>query len=343
MQLFRPIEEKDLAGLMALARATGGGLTTLPADEEFLAERIQETLRAFSSRVSSPGAQVYLFVLEDLGTGEIVGTSGLAARVGGFDPWYSYEICRERFVHRPLQVEKDIAVLHLKKEHRGPSETCSLFLRTDRRHSGSGRLLSLARFQFVGAFPKRFTPTVIAEMRGYIDQNGKSPFWEAVGRHFFDHEFYQADFISGHGDKEFIAGLMPRHPLYVPLLPADVQAVLGRVHHETEAALSLLLSEGFETTNEIDIFDGGPHLRALVPEIRTIRESRTATVRDVRPGAPAGAPTHLLSNGRIGFRACLGTVLERREGVLIAEDIAAALQLAPGDALTYSPMRSNPK
>jgi RimJ/RimL family protein N-acetyltransferase len=50
-------------------------------------------------------------------------------------------------------------------------------------------------------------------MRGYIDESGKSPFWEAVGRNFFEFDYYAADVLSGLGEKEFIADLMPRHPM----------------------------------------------------------------------------------------------------------------------------------
>ena len=341
MHLFRPIRESDLSGLIALARSTGGGLTTLPPNETFLADRIHASARAFDPRVSKPGAEYYLFILEDLSTGEIVGTSGIAGRVGGFDPWYSYEIRRERFVHRPLNIENEIGVLHLREQHRGPSEVCSLFLRSDRRRDGNGRLLSLARLLFIGEFRRRFTPTVIAEMRGFIDPTGKSPFWEAVGRHFFNHDYYAADVLSGLGEKEFIADLMPRHPIYVPLLPPDVQAALGRVHRDTEPALALLRSEGFLPMGEIDIFDAGPLVQAEVAKLRTVRLARTAVLREVgSPPADASGPVFLLANASLDFRACLGAPAEYPDGTVgLAAPLAEALRLRPGDRLTFSPLR----
>ena len=339
MLVLRPIRENDLPGLVALARATGGGLTTLPPDEIFLADRIDESLRAFRPRVRKPGGEYYLFVLEDTAAGEIVGTSGLASRVGGFEPFYSYEIRTERYAHRPLRIEKEIATLHLKESHRGPSEACSLFLRADRRRDGNGRLLSLARFLFIGAFRRRFTEAIIAELRGYIDQTGRSPFWEAVGRPFFEFDFYRADVLSGLGEKEFIADLMPDHPIYVPLLPPEVQAVIGRVHHDTEPALALLRAEGFSATNEIDIFDAGPLVRAEVADLRTIRQAQTAPVREIVKASADDARTHLLCNGALDFRACLGAVVPRADGVALTQPLADALQLRVGDALTFSPLK----
>ena len=339
MHVLRPIAEDDLPGLVALAHSTGGGLTTLPADESFLRDRIDDSLRAFSPRIKKPGGEYYLFVLEDTATGELVGTSGIAARVGGFDPFYSYEIRTERYAHAPLKIEKQIPVLHLKETHRGPSELCSLFLRADARRGGLGRLLSLARFLFIGAHPRRFDETIIAELRGYIDQQGKSPFWEAVGRHFFEGDFYAADFLSGLGNKEFIADLMPDHPIYAILLPPEVQAAIGKVHHDTEPARALLAAEGFSATNEVDIFDAGPQVRATVKNIRTLRVARTATVSSITADAPT-ASTHLLATPALDFRACLGSVSENSDATLaLAAPLATALRLKVGDKLTYSPLR----
>lgn len=44
------------------------------------------------------------------------------------------------------------------------------------------------RFLFIAAFRQYFSRKVIAEMRGYTDEQGRSPFWESVGRHFFSIE-----------------------------------------------------------------------------------------------------------------------------------------------------------
>ncbi len=338
MFVFRPIRETDLPALVALARSTGGGLTTLPPDEAFLDGRILDAQRAFSPRVSKPGGEYYLFVLEDASTGEIVGTSGIGARVGGFDPWYSYEVRTEKHVHRPLKIEKEITVLHLKEEHRGPTEVCSLFLRADCRRGTNGRLLSLARLLFIAAFPRRFTETIIAEMRGFVDAAGKSPFWEAVGRKFFDFDFYRADVLSGLGEKEFIADLMPRHPIYVSLLPAEVQAGLGRVHHDTEPALALLRAEGFSPMGEIDIFDGGPLMRATRSEVRVIRQKRTMTVVDVAAAEPKAVPM-LLANDQLDFRSGVGPVVERGGGIALDEATSRALGIKVGDAVACSPLK----
>jgi arginine N-succinyltransferase len=338
MFVFRPIAESDLPSLLALARSIKGSLTTLPADEAFLEDRINDSLRAFSPRIKKAGGEYYLFVLEDNENGEIVGTSGLAARVGGFEPFYSYQIATESFTHPPLGLTRELSVLNPKQLHQGPSEAGSLYLRPDCRRAGRGRLLSLARFLFPVAYPRRFDATIIAELRGYLDQQGKSPFWEAVGRHFFGSDFFAADQLTGLGNKQFIADLMPRHPLYLSLLAPDVQAVIGKVHYETEPALALLLAEGFQRTDEIDIFDAGPLLRARITDLRVVRAARQAVVEELVPAVPANSSV-LLATPRLDFRAVQAGILEHEGGVLIEHRTAEALRVRVGDKLLVSSLR----
>ncbi len=340
MLVFRPIAEADLAGLQSLAGRTGGGLTSLPADQAYLAGRIEASRHAFRPRVARPGGEYYLFALEDSDTHMLAGVAGIASRVGGYDPWYSYEIRPERHVHEPLGVERDIPTLHLRAEHRGSSEICSLFLAPERRRGGAGRLLSLARFLFIAAHRERFTATILAEMRGYLDEAGRSPFWEAVGHPFFPFDYYHADRLSGLGEKQFIADLMPRHPIYIPLLPPEVQAVIGRVHRETEPALALLRAEGFAVSSEVDIFDAGPILRAGTGDVRTVRIAMHAPVRSAANEVAADHEPHLLANGALDFRACIGGVLRHDDGsVSLARTAAVALNVEPGETVWFAPLR----
>lgn len=339
MQVIRPIRTDDLPQLKALAGTIAGGLTSLPNDADFLESRINDSLRSFDPKIRRAGDEYYLFVLEDTDTRELLGTSGIHARVGGFDPFYSYEIRHKTFAHEPLGIRKEVAELHLKKTHKGPSEIGSLFLRADARGGGRGRLLSLSRFLFMAAFPKRFASHVLAEMRGYIDATGKAPFWESVGRKFFEKDYYTADFLSGLGNKDFIADLMPEHPIYITLLPPEVQAVIGKVHPETEPALALLSHEGFAESGEVDIFDAGPLLVAELARIRTVAAARVAKVAALLEAEPAG-PAQFVANRELDFRCCLATVNENADGtVSLSTATAAALGVGVGANLAWSSPR----
>lgn len=336
---IRPARESDLDGLLELVGTLADSLTSLPASRGFLQARLQDSQRAFHPHVRTPGGENYLFVLERLGDRPaIIGCSGLIARVGGFDPFYTYSIRRERLSHPPLGIDRELEVLHLRANHKGPSELCSLLLHPQARGGGIGRLLSLSRLLFISAHRRRFSDRILAELRGHIDTAGKSPFWEAVGRTFFSRDFYEADGLSGLGEKDFIRDLMPRHPIYIDLLPEAARACIGRVHRETAPALALLLSEGLAVGDEVDIFDAGPIVSAPMTGVRTIRE----TIRcAVHPGDVSGGELHLVANPSLEFRCCLAPAVLLEDGSMrVACDVLAALELQEGSDAVASPARA---
>lgn len=340
MLVLRPIKLDDLDQLLGLATMTGFGLTTLPRDAELLRERILESDNSFDRMSKRPRGETYLFVLEDLKNGKLVGTCGIVSKVGGFEPFYAYRV--ETSVHQSemLGVRKEIQKLQLVVEHNGPSEIGSLFLHPGYRQHNNGRLLSLARFLFMSEHLQRFDPVVIAEMRGVIDDRGQSPFWDAIGKHFFEIDFPKADYLSM-VNKKFIADLMPTHPIYVPLLPPDAQAVIGRVHEQTRPALKMLEDEGFRITGMIDIFEGGPVVSCRRDDVRTIKQSRRTTIIDVADElAPADGNEHIISNTRRDFRVCKGPLEVRgEEGVRVNSRTALCLNVKVGDVVRHVSMR----
>lgn len=342
MHVIRPVRIEDLDRLIELAALTSFGLTTLPKDRGLLEKRIRASIRGFQHLDDDePTGQLYLFVIEETAGQQVVGTAGLVSKVGGFEPFYSYRI--ETSIHESptLRVRKQIPVLHLVEEHDGPCEIGSLFLHPDHRRGGNGRALSLSRFLFLAEFPRLFDSDVIAEMRGVIDDRGQSPFWDAVGKHFFDLDFPKADYLSI-VNKEFIGDLMPRLPIYIPLLPAAAQAVIGEVHELTRPARKLLESEGFRFHDHVDIFEAGPMLHCPRCEIRSVRDSRTATVAAVSEtgqDAPSHGREYLIANRQHEYRVCRGTIQETSDGVELTSEVAQALQVSPGDSIRYVPLR----
>jgi arginine N-succinyltransferase len=340
MLVIRPIILQDLDQLESLSALTGYGLTTLPRDKKLLGRRIRASLRGFEKLADDdrPRGETYLFVMEDMATGKVVGTCAIVSKVGGFEPFYAYRI--ERTVHesKMLNVRKEIEVLNLVELHDGPCEVGSLFLDPKYRRGGAGRLLSLCRFLFMAQFPEYFDPEVIAEMRGVVDEKGQSPLWDALGRHFFDIDYPTADYLSA-VNKRFIADLMPKHPIYIPLLPPDAQAVIGKVHEQTAPAMKMLEDEGFECFGLVDIFEGGPVVRCALSEIRSVKQSVLAPISDIVE-TPIKSDPYIISNGRQDFRACQGN-LQLVEGgtVRIGIQPAMALRLRIGDSVRFAPAR----
>jgi arginine N-succinyltransferase len=337
MLLIRPAKLDDLPHLLRLAGVAGYGLTTLPNNPEVLRGRIVDSLYGFERAGERPRGEGYLFVLEDVASGAVVGTSGIVSKVGGFEPFYAYKIESTVIQSDVLNVRKEIRFLKLVTEHSGPCEITSLFLHPDFRKDGNGRLLSLARFLFMAEHPRRFEPVVIAELRGVVDDRGCSPFWDALGHHFFDVDFPTADAMSL-VNKKFIADLMPPHPVYIPLLPESAQEVIGRVHPHTAPAMRILQQEGFAFCDMVDIFDAGPMLRCDRDGIRAIRQSRRAVVAEVSDAA-TDAEAHVIARTDGDFRACRGPVQGLPDGVRLTAACAAALGVKKGDFVRFVSMR----
>lgn len=337
MLVVRAIQDVDLDSLFELIQQSEYGLTTLQISKEKLKERIQESLRSFSSESARPQGQPYVFVMEDLSLGKIVGTCAVYSKVGGFQPFYTYEIRKTVHESKELGIRKEIDALYLNQEHDGPTEIGSLFLSPDYWGGGHGRMLSLSRFLFIADFPERFEREIIAEMRGVVNANGVSPLWSALGSHFFQIEFPKAETLSVQ-DKKFIADLMPTHPIYIPLLPEEAQSAIGNVHQNTRPALSLLKHEGFEYRGVVDIFDGGPAVHCAVDRVRTIRECHVATVAQIVPRVDDGEEL-LLSNGKLDFRSCLGVVKIHEDSATIDEVTALTLKVKVGDPLRTVTLR----
>lgn len=280
MTLIRPVQAKDIDALYELSKKANFGLTSLPKDRNFLEERIYESELSFSKRIHEPGAEFYFFVLEDTVSGCILGSAGIRARIGGYEPFYTYR--RNTLIHSSvtLNTENKIEVLHLEANHDGPTEIGSLFLDPAIRGSGLGKLLSLSRFVFIASCRERFQNEIIAEMRGVSDETGRSPFWDSLGIHFFSIDFPRADYLSIK-NKRFIAELMPAYPVYVCLLSKEAREVIGKVHRNTAGALAILLKEGFKKNDRIDIFDGGPMIYGLTDSIRSVRHTQVARIKDI--------------------------------------------------------------
>ena len=151
----------------------------------------------------------------------------------------------------------------------------------------AAHLLSRARMMYIAANRKRFSDEVFSLMLGVTDDAGVSPFWEAVGRKFFGRDFEQVELESGGRSRTFIAEVMPSYPLYVPLLPAEAQRVLGEPDEGALLAYDIHLEEGFEPDRFVDIFDAGPVLTVAVERSASVTTNELRTVHEGTRRRPA--------------------------------------------------------
>jgi arginine N-succinyltransferase len=185
----------------------------------------------------------------------------------------------------------------------------------------------------------RFSDRVGAESPGICDDQGHSPFWDAIGRRFFHMSYPAAERLAGGRSKSFIAELMPQYPIYVPLLPEAAQLAIGQLHPVGEVPFTVLAAEGFDTDTYIDIFDGGPTVEARLAALRTVSTSQRLTV--ARGAAPQGAlqASALLANtGTESFCATIGGACCVGNQVWIGEGAMRALDVMPGDDVRLAPL-----
>ncbi len=302
MMLFRPVRENDLDDIIRLASRAGVGMTSLPNDPVRLAARIKRSVETFDGKLSR-GQQGFLFVLEDTHAGRVVGVSAIEVAVGLDEPFYNFRLQRTVRASKELGVYKNQELLNLSYDHTGHSELCTLFLDPEYQKNRNGLFLSKARFLFIAAFRELFSPHLFAELRGRSDEQGNSPFWDALGHHFFDIPFADADRLTGTGMKTFIAELMPAYPIYVSLLPENARAVIGEVHANTSPARAILEKEGFSWRGSVDIFDAGPVLEAETDAIRAVSESQFIPALQLK--ASGSSPLIVANNQFAQFRAVL--------------------------------------
>jgi len=329
----------DLDALYALALQTGGGFTNLPPDREALARRLERSDDCFRDCVPPEAGATYILALEDLSSRRVVGTATVFGEIGVEWPFYSYRKIRLSQTSVGLHKTLRSQVLHLVNDFDGCSEVGGLFLDAAWRRGGAGRLLARSRYLFIAQMRERFAERVVADLRGYQDEHGRSPFWDALGRHFFDMPFDEADRLNSMTGNQFIADLMPKYPIYTQLLPPDAQAVIGRPHPAGEPAYRLLMEEGFRDDGYVDIFDAGPTVHAEIDNLKAVKDSQLTTVTAVirHSEEAADSPFSLISAGRsTEFRATTGRVsMVPGGGCRLSGGLAAALHVGVGDQIRH--------
>jgi arginine N-succinyltransferase len=332
--VLRAARAGDLPALYRMAKSTGGGFTNLPPDRATLKAKLARAEAAFAREDDTPGDELFLFVLEDLAGGQVRGTCQIFSRVGATWPFYSYRVTGFAQYSKELDRTIRAEMLVLSTDLDGASEVGGLFLLPGDRATGAGALLARSRYLFMKTHRARFAERTIAELRGAHDETGGSPFWDAIAGRFFGMGFREADEFNAIQGNQFIADLMPKHPIYTALLPESALAVIGVAHQSGRAAQRMLEREGFTYDCYVDIFDGGPTMTAPTDAIATIREAREETVVAIADGGIESIVAH----GRLGgFRATCGRVSEAEGGVGLDAEAAAALGVPVGGRITHVP------
>lgn len=329
--VIRPARPDDLQPLYEMAKLTGGGFTNLPPEKAALWSKLGRSAQAFASSTATEPDELFVLVLENTATHEVRGTCQLFTSVGQRWPFYSYRLGTLTQHSAELKRSFRAEMLTLTNDLEGCSEVGGLFLHPGERAGGLGMLLARSRYLFIREHRARFGDRILAELRGVIDEAGGSPFWDGLAGKFFGMNFQEADqFNAVHGN-QFIADLMPKHPIYTAMLSETARAAIGMPHPSGRAAMRMLENEGFAFENYVDIFDGGPTMTARTDAVRSVRTARDATVGAI---ATDEGEQMLVATGTLGdFRCAYGRVSGDGDEVAIDPDCAGALGVGPGAAI----------
>jgi arginine N-succinyltransferase len=346
MILVRDVAPDDLDGLARAAVHLDS--VNLPDDREALRAIIERSCRSFASELPVE-ERCFVFVAVDAPTGEVAGTSMIFAQHGTRRaPHVYFDVLEEERYSETLDRHFAHRVLRIGYNYKGLTEIGGLVVRPEFRRAPEriGRMLSFARFVYLARHRKLFLDDVLSELMPPLEADGTSLLWEALGRKFTGLSYQEADRLS-QDNKEFIRALFPQDPLYVTLLPPEVQRLVGEVGPETKGVERMLREIGFTYAHRIDPFDGGPHFQARTDAITLVRQTRRAMV-SASASTPGRSPVGpaLLARERAAppwFTAVRATVVVPASGpepvqISVGGEALRLLDVTEGDEIAYLPL-----
>jgi len=273
MYYIRSVQESDLEDLFTLSQHLA--FINLPPDKRMLLNKIRSSIRAFNDEEENHEDDYFIFVLIDSDKEKLIGVSMIHGKHGTEkEPHFYLTVGHEKKYSESINTGFIHGTLKLGIETNGWTEIGGLILSPEYRGNPNklGKQLSFCRFLYMSQHPKKFTPVIHSELMPPLDEKGNSPLWEALGRRFMNMNYQEADKLSRE-NKEFILSLFPQGTIYETLLTPEARDSIGRVGRETEPVKKMLESIGFNYTNEVDPFDGGPHYRAALKDIKLVKDA----------------------------------------------------------------------
>ncbi|MCB0364301.1 MAG: arginine N-succinyltransferase [Bdellovibrionaceae bacterium] len=334
--VVRMAQPKDVQALYELARQFT--LLNLPADKKALIRKVELSGESFRGKREKRDAE-YIFVVEDLESGFIAASAQVLAKNGiPKSPNYSFEVLKKERFSQELGIGFIHQILRLRINEDGATELGGLVVDRGyrRRPEKVGKIASLTRFAYIALNRDRFEEDLHAEMAPPLTDEGRSEFWESLGRRFTGMPYKEADILSQQNNS-FIRSLFPEEDIYLCLLDSKARLVLGRVGEETQAALHMLEGLGFKYKNEVDPFDGGPHLGVRTDEVATIKNG-AVFVAAKQEGAPFDKLGVLGSGKDQRFRGGVSPYGVEGEKVFLPEQAWQALKVKEGSEIFVSPL-----
>ena len=269
MDIFRVAKSSDIDRIFAITSNAGVGLSTVPKTIEAVEKYVSSTENFMAGNHKENSV---LFVLEV--EGRVVGISGIIVQSDAICPFWSFEHKTIKPNRAGSAISPEHEILQLSSKFNGYTELGTLLLSPQALGKGYGKLLSLGRLAFINEHRSAFNEKLMADIRGWQDEQGVAPFWTGLSSRFINVSFDKAEFLLSR-DKDFLPNAIPSDPIYLQLLDKQARACIGQANNNSMGAIKLLCSAGFSATNFCNVLDGGPALEC--PTLETV-VAKTATV-----------------------------------------------------------------
>jgi arginine N-succinyltransferase len=336
---IRSAGPSDEDQLFALARHLN--TVNLPNDRDEIRAILEHSQKSFTGAIKDVKRREFVFVLVDTDKNRIIGTSMIFAQLGRRDAPYIYlDVIDEERVSATLDRHFKHTTLSIGYSYNGPTEIGGLVVDPQYRKARLGQSISYVRFLYIRMHRELFRDEVLAELLPPLEPDGTSHLWDALGRHFTDLTYAEADRLSKK-NKEFIRGLFPEGTIYASLLPKVAQDVIGKVGAQTKGVEKMLRRIGFRYAERVDPFDGGPHFTAPTDEISLVQRTRKVKVARVVDTEPVVKDRSLIGIDCAEspyFRAVVARIAETDDGALLDAKTAKQLGVDAGSEVWLLPL-----
>ncbi|MCI4646361.1 MAG: arginine N-succinyltransferase [Hyphomonadaceae bacterium] len=326
---IRPARTADLGGLLALSQLAGPGFTSLQPDPDFLVAMITKSEASFAHPFAGK-SQSFLLIMEAAEGGEVVGCASVKTGVGG-----------DEFMCADFEVGGEggaVRTLTLRRTLQGCIEVGSLFLHPDHRASGAGRFLARARYMLMATRSGLFAGPIVAQLRGWCDQAGRSPFYDAVWLERLGKTYTQTDIRLAREGAGFLIDQFEGMEVRFSELHADAARTIGEPHDTARGALRLLCQEGFHISELVDLSDGGPITMANLDDLTSLHMA--CPVDLIGGDLPASASPGLVSSRVFdGFYAYVGPTSFEGDEVTLPVSVRDRLKAHDTNGFLASPQR----
>lgn len=192
----------------------------------------------------------------------------LVPRLGMKLPRYHFRLGRVVHAAAELDLFRVQTTLLLGNDHTGRAELTDLRWAADldaaALTAAVGELITAAQ-ALLRERPADFGDALVAELPGWVDDAGRSPFWQALGARFYTGNPAEAQARLGPDWRSHLAALLPRQTVYLSFLGPEAEAHVLDVPAAWLPVRAALAATGFHPPEHARIDDGGPVLVWPVP------------------------------------------------------------------------------